>query len=65
MGVVEKVYKRLLLHPPFDKKRKRRLDNLFHLSNYRVRTVGISQIRTTHFHFRKAHVFTYLINSPN
>lgn len=51
MGVIEKVYHRLPLPLPYDtNKRKQRLDNLFRLSNYRVRTVGISQIRTTHFH---------------
>jgi hypothetical protein len=51
MGVVEKVYHRLWLPLPYDmQKRQRRLDNLFRLSNYRVRSVGISEIRTTHFH---------------
>ncbi|KAE9224594.1 hypothetical protein PF004_g12173 [Phytophthora fragariae] len=51
MGSVEKVYHRLLLPLPYDvNKRKMRLDNLFRLSNFRVRTVSISQIRTTHFH---------------
>ncbi|KAE9267140.1 hypothetical protein PR003_g31881 [Phytophthora rubi] len=51
MGSVEKVYHRLLLPLPYDvHKRKVRLGNLFRLANFRVRTVGISEIRTTHFH---------------
>ncbi|KAE9217726.1 hypothetical protein PF004_g14076 [Phytophthora fragariae] len=51
MGSVEKVYHRLLLPLPYDvNKRKTRLDNLFRMSNFHVRTVGISQIRTTPFH---------------
>lgn len=50
MGSVSKVYKRLLLPLPPDKHtRALRLDNLFRLSNYRVRTTEISQIRTTFF----------------
>ncbi|KAJ8575197.1 hypothetical protein ON010_g4016 [Phytophthora cinnamomi] len=50
MGSVEKVYKRLLLPLPPDKsKRALRLDNLFRLSNFRVRSLEISQIRTTFF----------------
>ncbi|OWY93627.1 hypothetical protein PHMEG_00036907 [Phytophthora megakarya] len=48
MVSIEKVYHRLLHPLPFNKqKRKLRLDNLFRLANYRVRTVEISQIRTT------------------
>lgn len=48
MGSVEKVYRRLLHPLPYDKEnRKLRLDNLFRLANYRVRTTGVSQIRTT------------------
>lgn len=45
MGSVEKVYP-CLMHPlPYDQeKRKLRLDNLFRLANYRVRTVEVSQI---------------------
>jgi hypothetical protein len=31
-------------------KRRMRLDNLFRVANYRVRTVGINEIRTTHVH---------------
>ncbi|GMG15229.1 unnamed protein product [Phytophthora fragariaefolia] len=51
MGSVEKVYHRLLSPLPFDvNKRKMRLDNLFRMANFRVRTVGISEIRTSHFH---------------
>jgi len=48
MGSVQKVYRRLLHPLPYDKeKRKLRLDNLFRLANYRVRTVEVSEIRTT------------------
>lgn len=51
MGSVEKVYYRVLLPLPSKKKeRSNQLDNFFRLSNYRVRTVGISHIRTTHMH---------------
>ncbi|KAJ8566614.1 hypothetical protein ON010_g6510 [Phytophthora cinnamomi] len=51
MGSIEKVYHRLLVPLPYDKsKRRQRLDNLFRLANYRVRTVGISEIRTTFVH---------------
>ncbi|KAE9283429.1 hypothetical protein PF008_g27411 [Phytophthora fragariae] len=47
MGSVQKVYSRLNLPLPYDPKlRDLRLDNLFRMANYRVRTVGISQIRT-------------------
>lgn len=54
MGSVAKVYHRLYLPLPSGKvERAVRLDNLFRLSNYRVRTVGISQIRTTHVHGRE------------
>jgi hypothetical protein len=48
MGSVEKVFHRLALPLPYDvQKRRVRLDNLFRLANYRVRTVEISEIRTT------------------
>ncbi|KAE8992639.1 hypothetical protein PR003_g5872 [Phytophthora rubi] len=48
MGSVEKEYHRLLLPLPYDPDRRRSfLSNVFKLSNYRVRTTGISQIRTT------------------
>ncbi|ETI30579.1 hypothetical protein, variant 1 [Phytophthora nicotianae P1569] len=48
VGSIEKVYHRLLLPLPYNQDlRRRRLDNLFRLANYRVRTVGISEIRTT------------------
>ncbi|ETO72273.1 hypothetical protein F444_11548, partial [Phytophthora nicotianae P1976] len=51
MGSIEKVYHCLLLPLPYDKEKRRvRLNVLFRLSNYRVRTVGISEIRTTFFH---------------
>ncbi|KAF1789470.1 hypothetical protein GQ600_2870 [Phytophthora cactorum] len=54
MGSVEKGFLRLLLSLPYDiHKRRQLLDNLFRLSNYRVRTVRIGQIRTTHFHGRE------------
>ncbi|KAG3091680.1 hypothetical protein PI125_g17355 [Phytophthora idaei] len=47
MGSVEKVYHRLLLPLPYEPERRRlMLSNIFHLANYRVRTSGISQIRT-------------------
>jgi hypothetical protein len=37
---------RLLERMPFDpKKRASRIDTVFHLYNYRVRTTGVSQIR--------------------
>lgn len=50
MGSVEKVIHRLVHPLQYDKvKRKQRLDNLFLLVNYRVRTVGISQIPTTSY----------------
>lgn len=53
MGSIEKVYGRLLVPLPFEtSKRQKRLDNLFRLANFRVRAVGISQIRTTHLHGR-------------
>ncbi|EGZ08038.1 hypothetical protein PHYSODRAFT_526020 [Phytophthora sojae] len=45
---IQKMYHRLNLPLPYDPKlRGLRLTNLFRLVNYRVRTVGISQIRTT------------------
>jgi len=48
MGSVQKVYSRFNLPLPYDPElRGLRLNNLFRMSNYRVRTVGISQIRTT------------------
>ncbi|KAG1711902.1 hypothetical protein DVH05_009143 [Phytophthora capsici] len=48
MGSIQKVYCRLNLPLPYDPElRGRRLNNLFRLANYRLRTVGISQIRTT------------------
>ncbi|KAE8970186.1 hypothetical protein PR003_g28578 [Phytophthora rubi] len=54
MGSVEKVYRRLLHPLPYDKeKRKLRLNNLFRLANYRVRTVEISPIRTVFVHGRE------------
>jgi hypothetical protein len=47
MGSVDKVYHRLKMPLPYDPQLRRlRLNNVFRLSNYRVRTVGISQIRT-------------------
>jgi hypothetical protein len=48
MDSVGKVFHRLALPLPYDvQKRRVRLDNLFCLSNYRVRTMAIIQIRTT------------------
>ncbi|ETN02259.1 hypothetical protein PPTG_16507 [Phytophthora nicotianae INRA-310] len=48
MGSIQKVYHRLNLPLPYDPElRGVRIDNLFRMCNYRVRTVGISQIRTT------------------
>ncbi|KAG2767567.1 hypothetical protein PC116_g25972 [Phytophthora cactorum] len=48
MGSIQKVYSRLNLTLPYDLKlRGLRLNNLFRMVNYRVRTVGISMIRTT------------------
>ncbi|KAE9149593.1 hypothetical protein PF005_g6560 [Phytophthora fragariae] len=53
MGSVEKVFHRLASPLPYDvQKRRIRLDNLFRLANYRVRTVEISDIRTTFVHGR-------------
>ena len=47
MGAVEKPYRRLLEKLPFDqKKRGRRMRNMFRLYNFRVRSTGISQIRS-------------------
>ena len=47
MGAIEKVYRRLLERMTFDQKRRAlRIDTVFHLFNYRVRTTGISQIRS-------------------
>ena len=46
MGAVEKVYRRLLLPLPYDQEvRGQRLRTIYMLYNFRVRTVGISQIR--------------------
>ncbi|KAE8958335.1 hypothetical protein PF005_g33749 [Phytophthora fragariae] len=48
MGSMQKVYSRLNLPLPYDPNiRGRRISNVFRIANYRVRTVGISQIRTT------------------
>lgn len=48
MGSIQKVYSRLNLPLPYDPAvRGTRINNLFRMANYRVRTVGISQIRTT------------------
>ncbi|KAE9318112.1 hypothetical protein PF008_g18576 [Phytophthora fragariae] len=45
---MQKVYSRLNLPLPYDPAvRGLRLNNIFRLVNYRVRTVGISQIRST------------------
>jgi hypothetical protein len=50
MGSIQKVYRKLLLPLPHDRyKRQLRLENIFRLFNYRVRTTKISQIRT-HFY---------------
>ena len=47
MGSVEKPYRRLLETLPYQqRKRGRRLRNLFRLYNFRVRSTGISQIRS-------------------
>ncbi|EGZ27306.1 hypothetical protein PHYSODRAFT_469825, partial [Phytophthora sojae] len=48
MGSMRKVYSRLNLPLPYDPElRGHRINNIFRMANYRVRTVGISQIRTT------------------
>uniref|UniRef100_H3GVH3 DDE Tnp4 domain-containing protein n=1 Tax=Phytophthora ramorum TaxID=164328 RepID=H3GVH3_PHYRM len=48
MGSMQKVYSRLKLPLPYDPElRGRRINNSFRMANYRVRTVGILQIRTT------------------
>ncbi|ETI42229.1 hypothetical protein F443_12626 [Phytophthora nicotianae P1569] len=48
MGSVQKVCSRLNLPLPFDPNlRGLRLNNMFRMANYRVRTIGISEIRTT------------------
>ncbi|ETI43039.1 hypothetical protein F443_11933 [Phytophthora nicotianae P1569] len=48
MGSIQKVYSRLNLPLPYDPElRGLRINNMFRIVNYRVRTVGISQIRTT------------------
>ena len=47
VGSIEKVWRQLLLPLPYDQNvRKRRLNNIFRLWNFRVRTTGISQIAT-------------------
>jgi hypothetical protein len=47
MGAVPKVYKQLMLPLPFNQKvRARRILNIHKLYNYRVRKIGISQIRS-------------------
>jgi hypothetical protein len=49
MGAVTKVYRQLLKSLPYHQiRRGRRIDNIFRLYNYRVRTTGISQIKN-HF----------------
>lgn len=49
MGCASKVYRQLLLPLPFDRDRRRiRLENIYHLYNLRVRTTGISQIRSVY-----------------
>ncbi|GMF48850.1 unnamed protein product [Phytophthora fragariaefolia] len=48
MGSIQKVYRRLNLPLPYDQQlRGVRLNNMFRMTNFRVRTVGISEIRTT------------------
>jgi hypothetical protein len=48
VGSIEKVWRQLALPLPFNPEiRQRRLNNLFRLWNFRVRTTGISQIRST------------------
>ncbi|ETK82871.1 hypothetical protein F441_12074 [Phytophthora nicotianae CJ01A1] len=48
MGSIQKVYSRLNVPLPYDPElRGLRISNMFRLINYRVRTVGISQVRTT------------------
>ncbi|EGZ22640.1 hypothetical protein PHYSODRAFT_249619 [Phytophthora sojae] len=48
MGSLQKFYSRLILPLPYDPNlRGMRIGNLFRLANYRVRTVGISEIKTT------------------
>jgi hypothetical protein len=47
VGSLEKVYKRLLIPLPYNPKlRAKRLENITRLCNFRVRSMGISQIRT-------------------
>ncbi|OWZ16618.1 hypothetical protein PHMEG_0009563 [Phytophthora megakarya] len=54
MGSIEKVYHRLRMPLSHDKdKCSICLKNLFRLANYRVRTVGISQIGPTFIHDRE------------
>ncbi|OWZ14742.1 hypothetical protein PHMEG_00011723 [Phytophthora megakarya] len=49
MGCASKVYRQLLLPLPFDPMRRgKRLDNIYHLYNIRVRATGISQIRSVY-----------------
>ncbi|ETN06413.1 hypothetical protein PPTG_23368 [Phytophthora nicotianae INRA-310] len=48
MGSIQKVYSRLNVPLPYDPElRGLRISNMFRLIIYRVRTVGISQVRTT------------------
>ncbi|KAG3141690.1 hypothetical protein PI126_g15371 [Phytophthora idaei] len=48
MGSIQKVYSHLNLPLTYDQKlRGLRLNDLFRLTNYRVRTAGISEFRTT------------------
>ncbi|ETP24167.1 hypothetical protein F441_02788 [Phytophthora nicotianae CJ01A1] len=48
MGSIQKVYSRLNLPLPYDPElRGLQISNMFRLVNFRVRTVGISHIRTT------------------
>lgn len=50
VGSIEKAWRQLLLPLPYDRDiRANRLENIFRLWNYRVRTTGISQIRSTFF----------------
>jgi len=64
MGAVEKVYRRLLVKLPYDKKiRKLRLLCIYRLYNFRVRSTHISQIRTyfLKMHFNHLNVLSTLI----
>ncbi|EGZ17943.1 hypothetical protein PHYSODRAFT_501639 [Phytophthora sojae] len=47
MGCASKFYRQLLLPLPFDPARRSvRIFNIYHLYNLRVRSTGISQIRS-------------------